>query len=153
MQKVVHHKGGQNMKAKRKIVTTYICKTCKTAYSSKKACEACEKLPVEAAVAKVGDKVTILEQRECLMSNKHYIARGVISGVSGALPPDTEYELKWLGGRPDRLNTHVRSYGVAYKCPRCGEKREHFVFAPEFVVQKNGSAKKSEKNHATGIKH
>lgn len=141
------------MKVKKRIVTTYICKTCKTPYSSKKACEACEKLPVEAAVAKVGDKVTILEERECLMSNKHYTAKGVISRVSGALPPDMEYELKWLGGKSDRLKTHVRSYGVAYKCPRCGEKREHFVFAPEFVVQKNGSAQKSQGRHAAGIKH
>lgn len=137
------------MKVKRTVVKTYVCDKCKTPYSSAKACIKCELCGIEDPVAKVGDKVRILEPRQCSGSDKPYIAKGVITEISGPLPVDMEYELKWLGGKPERLKTHARSYLVTYKCPRCRESRSQPVFAPEFVAVTSATTGKSPKRCAT----
>lgn len=133
------------MQVKRTVVKTYICDKCKTPYTSAKACMKCELLGVEDPIAKVGDKVRILEPRQCSGSDKPYVAKGVISEISGPLPVDVEYERKWLGGKSKRLNSHTRSYLVSYKCPRCRESRSQPVFVPEFVAVKSSSTGKTPK--------
>ncbi|KKU79688.1 MAG: hypothetical protein UY04_C0004G0017 [Parcubacteria group bacterium GW2011_GWA2_47_7] len=136
------------MKIRKKTTKTYHCGVCKTGYPTPQEAENCEKYPVEQRVANIGDYVRISEKRECLMADPkidpYYVAEGVITGFSPPLPFDMEYELKWLGGKRERLNSHVHLYYVRYTCPRCNEEREQSVFALEFTILKSKEKTASE---------
>jgi len=123
------------MKTVRKVVTSYHCNICNTKYTTPKKAAQCDARGREAPVASIGDRVRINEKRGCAYDwNKKYVAEGVITKISGPLPPDYEYEVKWLGGSSQRLNSHVLEYLVTYTCPHCQQVREHPVYAPEFTV-------------------
>jgi hypothetical protein len=122
------------MKIDWEVVTRYICDICNTKYATPKKAAQCDARGVETPVAKIGDSVHLKEQRQCASTSKKYFAEGIITKVSGLLPPDYEYEVKWLGGSPQRLNSHVLQYVVTYTCPHCNQTREHPVYAPEFTI-------------------
>ena len=122
------------MKTKHEVVTHYLCDICGTKYTTPEKAAQCDARGVEPPVASIGDRVRINERRECMNRNKKYVAEGVVTQISGPLPPDEEYENKWLGGNAQRLKTHVLQYRITYTCPHCKDVREHPVYAPEFTV-------------------
>jgi transcription elongation factor Elf1 len=122
------------VKIQREIIKTYHCDICNTGYPSQAKAKQCEKLSLETPIAKIGDPVRLIDQRQCGLSSKKYIAKGKITEIFGPFPPDQEYELKWLGGSKQRLESHVLQYLVTFTCPHCNEVREHPVYAPEFVA-------------------
>jgi rRNA maturation protein Nop10 len=118
-----------------KKITRYQCSICKTKYETASKAEKCENMPVEEPAFKIGDRVKAIEPRSCT-NGKSYTMRGIITKISKSKPPDEEYEIKWLGGKKERLSSHVREYIVKYTCPRCGEIRTHMYFAPELKLLK-----------------
>lgn len=111
--------------------TLYVCSKCKTKHSSKRVAEQCERMSIEKKAFRIGDRVRNIEQRMCNAKDKTYIFSGKIIKIIGPEPSDYEYEMKWLGGKRERVNAHVFQYEVEFKCPHCGEKGEHLYYAPE----------------------
>lgn len=111
--------------------TIYICAGCKTRYTSKKKAEQCERRTLEPKVFKVGSRVQNVVARECEVEGKPYFFFGTVIKVIGPLPSDYEYEVKWLGGKRERLHAHVFLYHVRYRCPHCREMKEERYFTPE----------------------
>lgn len=121
----------------KKVVQTrilYVCSKCRTKYSNKKDAARCEKRTREKETFRVGDAVQNIEPRTCQMRQKNYIFSGRIAKIFGPKPSDYEYEVKWLGGKTERVNGHVFQYEIEFNCPRCGEKRQELYYAPELRV-------------------
>src|SRR3989344_4816404 len=95
-------------------VHSFQCEVCKTKYRTEKQAQECESRTKEMKIFWVG-----------------YMAIGKIVKIEGPVLPDYEYECKWLGGDPKRLNSHVYEYWLSFKCPHCGEKRKHPYYGPE----------------------
>jgi len=117
------------MKKIERTVVHFQCSVCKTKYISKAQAEKCEKRPNEQSAFKEGDKITAFELRYCQTGRK-YRMKGVIRKMSLRVP-DAEYEMKWLGGKRERLSSHVWEYLVEYRCPGCKEIQTHPYYAPE----------------------
>lgn len=112
-------------------VTLWRCAICKIDYKRKSDAEKCERKPIEKREFKIGDRVTnCMEPRLC-PGKGTYRFKGRIIRIFGPQPPDEDYENRWLGGKRDRLDSHVFLYEVRFKCPKCGEIREESYFAPE----------------------
>lgn len=110
----------------------YQCSVCKTKYSKASEARECEAKILEEKKFKAGDLVTNIEPRTCWSSDKRpYVFKGEVIKIIGPLPSDEEYELKWLGGNPKRLDGHVWEYEIKYICPRCHEKTSHRYYTPE----------------------
>lgn len=116
-----------------KKIIQYQCSACKTIYPQADQAKACEERILEEKRFKVGDLVKNIEPRICTMGprNKTYTFKGKVIKIIGPVPSDYEYEAKWLGGNPKRLNSHVFIYEIEYICPHCKEKRLVRYFAPE----------------------
>ncbi len=110
---------------------SYRCSCCRTKHTNKRDAKRCERMPVEAKAFKVGSRVENIEKRICARGRKQYRFSGVVTKVVGPQAPDYEYEVKWLGGKPERLRSHVFQYQVKFRCPHCKEIREARYFAPE----------------------
>ncbi|MFH1193768.1 MAG: hypothetical protein V1661_02130 [bacterium] len=111
-------------------ITLYQCSICKTNYPKADEAERCEHMPVEEPAFEIGDKVANIEPLHCQNGPK-YTFRGKIIKISKPRPPDEEYEIKWLGGKKERLYSHVREYKVQYICPKCGRMKTRKYYAPE----------------------
>ncbi len=132
--------GGRIMKAKfvSKVIRYYEarCFVCKTKYQSKSKSRAvekalkCQKRPLEKQIFKKGDFVTNIEQRTCSITGRGYHFKGKIARILGPMLADYDYEVRWLGGIPSRVNGHVFQYEVSFICPLCREKRREFYYAP-----------------------
>ena len=113
------------------------CGVCKTKYSSTKKGRAlkeakqCASRILEKKVFKLGDPVTNLEPRNCFGGGKSYYFRGRVIKIIGPEPSDYETEVKWLGGKQERVNGHVFQYEVEYICPRCEKTKTMLYYAPE----------------------
>lgn len=115
-----------------KKIILYQCSICKTKYSKASEAKKCETRILEEKKFKIGDLVENIEPRICCgMDDRPYKFKGKIVKIIGPLPPDEEYEIKWLGGDSKRLNSHVWQYEVEYICPRCKEKKSHRYYTPE----------------------
>ena len=117
-----------------KIIQTkvlFVCSKCRTKYSSKKEATRCEKRIREKKAFCVGDAIQNIEPRTCQIKQRDYIFFGKIVRITGPKPSDYEYEVKWLGGKSERINGHVFHYDVEFNCPHCGEKRQGWYYAPE----------------------
>jgi len=110
---------------------SYRCSRCRTKHTNKRDALRCERMPVEAKTFKIGSRVENVEKRTCARGQKQYTFSGVVTKIIGPEPPDFEYEVKWLGGRPERLSSHVFLYQVKFRCPHCKEVREERYYAPE----------------------
>lgn len=88
-------------------------------------------MPVETKVFGIGSRVKNVEKRQCTRERKPYTFSGVVTKIVGPEAPDYEYEVKWLGGKSERLGSHVFQYQVRFTCPHCKEIREHRYYAPE----------------------
>ena len=110
----------------------YRCPVCKTAYPRKKDALRCEKLPVEKRAFRVGDKVRNIEPRTC-EQGKNYLFSGKVVRVLGPESSDYEYEVKWLGGKGERMNSHVFVYEVEFRCPHCKKQKRARYYAPELI--------------------
>jgi len=106
------------------------CRVCRTKHASRRRAAACESKGRERRVFRKGDRVQAREPRFCL-DQSQYVMSGTVIRVIGPLPPDEEYELKWLGGRRERLGQHVYQYEIWYKCPVCGRSKTARYYAPE----------------------
>ena len=114
------------------MIVSYACMVCRTKYSNKKEAAEREKKPLEPRTFKLGDRVSNIEPRMCAgPKEKPYIFKGTITKISGPEAPDYEYEIKWLGGKRERLNSHVFYYEVSYTCPNCNKKTKASYYAPE----------------------
>jgi len=111
----------------------YQCRTCRTKYTSIRAAKECESRTREKKIYRVGDLVKNIEPRICYMPYKYqnYIFEGRVIRILGPKPSDYEYEVKWLGGVPERIKGHVFEYEVDYRCPRCGMQKTALYYAPE----------------------
>ena len=109
----------------------YVCSTCRTRYSNKKEALRCENRVRENKIFRVGDAVQNIEPRTCQMRQKNYIFSGRVAKILGPRPSDSEYELKWLGGKTERVKGHVFEYEVKFVCPHCDEERKERYYAPE----------------------
>ncbi len=112
---------------------TYQCSICKTEYPSKRAAEKCEKRILEQKAFAKKDKVRNFERRTCSKDQKTYLFKGKVVKIIGPLASNHEYEVKWLGGKPERINGHVFLYQVRFKCPRCHQTQEEQYYAPELI--------------------
>lgn len=125
----------KEIKKMRKIVVKkefFYCEICNTKYENPKKAGECEKRKIEKKEFKLGDWVRAKEDRMCMCrGNTEYICIGRIVKIIGPLPPDFEYETKWLGGKPERLNNHVWQYEIGYRCPVCEEYKRARYYAPE----------------------
>lgn len=114
---------------KRKVF--YRCSGCKTKYANKKEALLCEKRILEKKVFNVGSRVKNIETRVCQKKQKRYFFSGIVTRIVGPELPDYEYEVKWLGGKEERLNAHVFVYQVKFRCPKCKETKCCRYYAPE----------------------
>lgn len=121
----------------RKVVqrkTFYMCSVCRTKYPNKKEAARCEKRTCEKKSFSIGDTVRNIEPRTCWMNSEEYIFSGKVVRILGPKPSDYEYEVKWLGGKAERINAHVFQYEVEFNCPHCKEKEQARYHAPELKL-------------------
>jgi len=123
------------MKTIKKTVTRYLCKVCGSKHINKDPAKKCEKRPVEKQEFFKGNIVEVIEPRNCLMKDSYYkVKNAVIEKVLRPECADEEYERKWLGGKKERLESHVRVYQVGWKCPRCGKWQSAPFYTPELAL-------------------
>ncbi len=118
-------------------VRSFQCEVCGAKYSTKNQALTCEARIKEEQVFKEGDLVSGYEPHVCNhgKEDRSFLTVGKVTKVIGPTLPDYEYEVKWLGDRPERLNGHVYLYEVSYEC-LCGKIREHLYRAPEILLLK-----------------
>ncbi len=133
--------------------TFYQCKICKTKHSKQKACQECEEKKVEAKRFKIKDVVRVIELRTCMTKDKNYSVVGKVVKIIGPMPADSEYEQKWLGGKSERINSHVFRYRVEFRCPHCKEKRSDEYYAPELKKPKKTEDKFTKKEGQNTINY
>jgi hypothetical protein len=112
----------------------YVCDICRTSYSNKREAEQCERRKREKKAFHLGDIVKAGERRMCNIKNKSFPCSGKIVRIVGPKPADEEYELKWLGGKIERLQSHVYEYEVKYVCI-CGQTQRDRYYAPELTLK------------------
>jgi hypothetical protein len=118
------------MKAITKVVRSFKCEKCGTEYRRRWQALACERRPIEKPAFKKGDRVRAKEKRTCF-NDKRYVMIGRITGYTPVEPADEDYENRHLGGKPSRMNSHVRRYGVTWICPVCKSEKGTTFYAPE----------------------
>lgn len=118
-------------------VRSFQCEVCGTKYRTANQAKKCEARVQEEKVFGKMDVVRILECRICSHMGKDRPCRsfGRIEKVIGPMLPDYEYEVKWLGGKAERLNGHVYLYLVRYLC-KCRRVRADIFRAPELRLLK-----------------
>lgn len=114
-------------------ITLYQCSVCKTNYPKASEAKACENMPIEKLAFKIGDKVEAFEPRHC-KNGPLFTFQGKIVKVSKPVLADEEYETKWLGGKKERLYSHIHEYKAKGICPHCGEIVTHIFYAPELKL-------------------
>lgn len=114
-----------------KKITLWQCGICKTKYKTETHARLCQDRFLEKKKFAVGDRVTNKERRVCSKTNTQYTFTGTVISIQGPEPADGEYERKWLGEKRERLNSHVFSYEVEYRCPQCNKKKSALYYAPE----------------------
>ncbi|MBI3632839.1 MAG: hypothetical protein HY226_00950 [Candidatus Vogelbacteria bacterium] len=117
--------------------TLYQCEVCKTEYKKEADAKSCEKMLIKEEPFKVGDQVQNVEPRQCNVNGKIYFFKGRVIKVVGPMPFDEEYERKWLGADPTRLNSHVYAYQVEFRCPHCrgqNAKQSAQYYSPELKL-------------------
>lgn len=112
------------------------CETCGTEYSNKAKAQKCEKRVLEFKKFSLGEFVRNIEKRICGVppppgKSPHYYFEGIVIKIIGPAVSDYDYECRWLGGKPDRLNGHVYQYEVQYVCPTCNQLETVLYYAPE----------------------
>lgn len=112
----------------------YQCEICKTEYRTVAEAIHCEKRKLEKKIFKVGQEVSTMELRRCQLASRPYIARGAVKMVLGPVLPDRDYEIRHLGGDPQRMNSHAWHYIVRWKCPHCEKTKQHVFYTPELKV-------------------
>lgn len=119
-------------------VISYQCETCGTKYRTAEQALKCEARIKEKQVFKRGDFFRAYERHVCNHKgrDKEFLPGGMVIKVLGPMLPDYEYEVKWLGSRPERLNGHVYQYEVEYQCS-CGRPRFTLYWTPEIFLVKN----------------
>src|SRR5258706_14694351 len=93
---------------------SYECHVCKSRYPHRKTAERCSKRVNELKDVKVGDQVVSIMQFVCnhrpRKRDKGFSVHGVIEKIGPLRPADVDYERRWLGGIPARLDAHVREH-------------------------------------------
>lgn len=119
-------------------VRLFQCEVCGTKYRTEKQAKQCEARKNEKKVFKKGDLVKVIESYVCSHGRREKIfqPKGVVVSVIGPMPSDYEYEKKWLGEKPERLNGHVYVYEVLYQCV-CGSMRGQVYRTPELLLVKS----------------
>lgn len=119
---------------------SFQCEVCGTKYSTKKQALKCENRTKENKIFKKGDVVRGLEYYLCDHGKKEskFLPEGRVAVVIGPTLPEYEYEIKWLGGKAERINGHIYLYDVTFKC-LCGKVRSDLFRTPELVMVKNKS--------------
>ena len=117
---------------------SFQCEICKTKYRTAKQALECEARIKEKKVFKIGDVVRGYECHVCSHegADRNFLPEGKIVKILGPMVPDYEYEVKWLDGRPERINGHVYLYEVIYKC-LCGKPRGCQYRNPEIFLVKS----------------
>lgn len=134
------------MKTVEKTVTRYLCEVCGSEYLNKDPAKKCEKKPLEKQEFFKGDIVEVIEPRNCLMKDSYYkVKKAVIEKVLQPECADEEYERKWLGGKKERLESHVRVYQVGWKCPRCKTWQSGRFYTPELKLISRKAMKRDKK--------
>ncbi len=113
-----------------RVKVTWQCVICKIEYTNKKRADECAQKPIEQKTFKKGDRVVAREKRQCHNSQVPYKVLGVISRISRPVPPDEDYEHRWIQ-KHERVKTHVFEYDVLYTCPRCKQIKRARYYAPE----------------------
>ena len=130
-------------------VVEYKCKVCGTTYAKKRDAQKCEKRVLEEKEFKKGDWVVILEKRWCrsCSPSRYCLFAGQIKKIKGPFPSDEEYELKWLGGQPKRVQGHIFEYWVKLWCRGgCNSTSGPAPFyAPEIELANKPDGRKSKK--------
>lgn len=111
-----------------RIVISYQCEVCGTKYRTITAAQNCEARTLEKKEFKAGDLVYPVGKRHCKV---YYRPKGKIVKILGPTLPVYEYEVNWLGGKSERLKSHILQYEVRYTCPCHNRKMTHLYFAPE----------------------
>ncbi len=121
-----------------KTVVSYQCEVCGTKYSNRSQAEKCERRTLEDRLVrfKKGNRIEVKVIHSCnhvgTGPQKLFSPVGIVIKVIGPVLSDLEYEVKWLGGKPDRVNGHVFQYLVRFQCV-CGKTREGLFYLPELV--------------------
>ena len=110
-------------------IIRYQCRVCRKKHTTENAARYCEARPVENKAFILGQVVRVIERREC--SGRPYFAKGVVTSITGPTLPDRDYEIRWLGAKPERLNGHIFMYEIKFFCPRCKRPKKVVAFTPE----------------------
>ncbi len=117
---------------------SFQCEVCGHRYHTQNQALRCEVRIKEKKVFNKGDLVKGIERHVCdhWSGDKYFQPIGKITKILGPMRPDYEYETKWLGGKPERINGHIYLYEVTYLC-WCGKTRSYLYRTPEIVFLKN----------------
>ena len=113
-----------------KTVVSYQCETCGTKYRKESSAVNCEKRKLERKIFKIGEQVKNTTPRNCY-NGKNYYFDGIVIDIRGPVPCDDEYEILILGGKEERMNSHVYQYEVKYVCPICKNIKTALLYAPQ----------------------
>ncbi len=118
-------------------IRSFQCEVCRAKYRTAKQALKCKARIKEKQVFKVGDFVKGYEPHVCSHKgrDRNFLTEGMVIKILGPMCPDYEYEVKWLGGKTERLNGHVYLYEVEYLC-LCGKSRKYLYRAPEILFVK-----------------
>ena len=119
-------------------VRSFQCEICGHGYPTKSQALKCEARVKERRKFRKGDLVKGHELYVCVDGKKKnkFLPEGRITIVIGPTLPEYEYEVKWLGARPERLNGHIYLYEVTFEC-LCGRTRSNVFRTPELVLVKS----------------
>ena len=126
-------------------IVEYECEICGSQYRNKKDAKECEKRILETKQFKKGDWVILRGKIYCSSCSPSGLKKfgGQIKRIVGPVPSDMEYELKWLGSKPERVNGHVFTYLIKLFCTGgCSSSPgELAVYSPEIELANKPSTK------------
>ena len=109
---------------------SYQCETCGRKYHNELSAVNCEKRKLERKIFKIGELVKNTTARQC-HNGKNYYFDGTVIDIRGPIPSDDEYEILILGGKEERMNSHVYQYEVKYVCPICKKIKTALLYSPQ----------------------
>lgn len=135
-----------------RVKVSYQCGVCSGEYPRRSQAKKCEARILEIQKFAIGEVVKNLEPRVCpINDDSPYFFEGIIKKILGPRKSDYEYEVKWLGAQPERLNGHIYQYEVEYVCPKCNNLKSHLYYSPELkslrVIKKTGPYRGPEKKY------
>ncbi len=111
----------------------YPCDKCGFEYAQELDAFLCSQKPIEDIIFAVGDCVRLRTPHRCktpLLRLKEMPAEGTVTQIKGPIPPDEEYENKYVR-IPERLRVHVYAYVVEFACGRCQQAFVRDCYLPD----------------------